>query len=147
MKKFCVTAASLALMAVQAGAVDLGQINEVNGKVLVSSEAGFVPAVAGAGLAEGTKVMIGAESFASIAFENCALTLDRPMVFTVTGAACEMGATAIRPVADAPVEAAASPLPLLLLGVGGAAVVGGAILLLNDDDDDDELSEPAAPPA
>ena len=136
MKKMVFSAAMLAACAIPAVAAEgVAQLGDVNGKVLVNTGKGFVPAEAGLVLGAGAKVMIGEDSFATLTFDNCAVSLDKPTVFTVKAEACQAGAQTISPVADvAADDDGAALLPLLLLG-GGAAAVGVGILVLTDDDD------------
>lgn len=97
-------------------------LSDVNGKVLVNAGKGFVPAAGGTELVVGSTIMVGEESFATIAYADCAVVLSKPAVHVVTENGCaskpgEQGVF-IAPTASTP----AFPLPVIIfVGVGVTA--------------------------
>jgi hypothetical protein len=109
-------------------------LSDVNGKVLVNTGKGFVPAAGGVELVVGSTVMVGEESFATIAYADCAVVLSKPAVHVVTEDGClakagEQGVF-VAPTADVMTPAAgaaAFPLPLVILV--GAGVTTGILVV------------------
>jgi hypothetical protein len=118
----------------------VANITSAEGKVLVNAGKGFVPVTGPAALKVGDKVMLGKGGFATVAFKDCAVSLDKPTVFTVTkNAPCAKDQLAgleagvfVKPVADAYI--APTPFPYWLLALGGGAVVVTTIVVLTNDD-------------
>lgn len=105
-------------------------LSDVNGKVLVNAGKGFVPAAGGTELVVGSTVMVGEESFATIAYADCAVVLSKPAVHVVTENGCLAKAgdqgVFVAPTADIATpdaEVAAFPLPLIIL-VGAGVTTG-----------------------
>lgn len=108
------------------------QLLSVSGKVLVDQGNGYQPAESFVDLAAGSRVFVGAEGQAKLAYVNgCVVELSAGAVVTVSKTApCASGAVAangdsiIAPMADVVYspEPTVSYLPLLLLG---AVVAGG----------------------
>ena len=105
-------------------------VSDFSGKVMVNKGDGFVPLVSGVNLNVGDKVLVGEDSFAVLAYEECAVSLSKPAIISVAkDAPCSSGVV-IQPVADVPSgDYAAAGLPLPLLFIGAAGVVGGGLIL------------------
>lgn len=107
-------------------------ISGMQGKVLVNTGHGFVPATDALALKSGDKVMVGKGSFAKITYQSCTLPLSQSSVFVVTVAApCEIpagtgqtasGATGGVPGAGLPAAGGLPPIVTTLAFVGPAAV-------------------------
>jgi hypothetical protein len=143
MKKFLVAVSMLSFVT----AANAASLSGVSGPVSVNKGEGFVAVVGSVELNAGDKILVGEGGFADLAYDNCTVSLDKPMVHAVSKSApCD--SPVISPVADldAPIAAGLPLLPLLLIG---GAVVGGGILIFTDvlDDDDAPAATPAAPPA
>lgn len=136
MRVFGAAVLSLALVSasVQA-ATSIAQVGNFHGKVLVNQGKGYQPLVGPLALKAGDSVMVGEESFATVSYNDCTVSLSEPTVFTVGEAApCAKGAKVaavegafVAPAADmdpgSAVDATPAFLPLLLIG-GAAATVG-----------------------
>jgi hypothetical protein len=129
----CLFASASVVSAAQSVAVVQG----ASGKVLVNKGKGFSPVVGDVQLNAGDRILVGEDSFATISYADCAVSLAKPTVFTVAKAApCVEGQKSamidgvmVSPVADLPDPvAAALPWPALLL-IGGAAAVVTVIVL------------------
>lgn len=151
--KSLMAAAAAAVLFSTAAVAGVAQIDSAHGKVLVNQGKGFVPVTGLMSLNAGDKIMVGEESFATVSYDQCAVSLSTPMVFSVSAKApCIAGAEmkavdgAFIVPTDAPPEEAGALLTLLpLIFVGtGAAIVGGLIVtdVLGDDDDPVVLTVP-----
>lgn len=128
--KFFVTATLAAMLVSSTAFADVGAavLGSAQGKVLINHGKGFEPAAPNTALRVGDRVMVGQESLATISFEECQISLERPTVFTVTNKApCSGGAPSITPTAFSP---AAVPLPVMIIGTG--VVVGGTYILVKE---------------
>lgn len=113
---FVLTACSAAAAA---AAPTIATVSAIDGKVLVNSGYGFVPAMDSLALKAGDKVMVGKGAFAKIRYQSCTLSLSQSSVFVVTPTApCEQP---VVPVADMP-GAGGAPAG----GAGGAGAGAGA---------------------
>jgi hypothetical protein len=121
----------IAFASVAEAANSVATVGDVSGKVLVNKGEGFVPVAGSFALQAGDKVLVGENSFATISYKECAVSLSKETVFKVTKAApCLTGEKAaaaegvfITPTADPYVAAAPFPWPVILLvGVGGTAI-------------------------
>lgn len=134
-------AASLALgvSAPAYAASGIANITTAEGKVLLNAGKGFVPVSGPVALKVGDKVLLGKGGFATVAFKDCAVALDKPTVFTVTkNAPCSKDQLAgleagvfVTPVADVD-YVAPTPFPYWLLAIGGGAVIITTIVVLTD---------------
>ena len=138
--KFLTIVAALALCSTS---VLAAQVGDVHGKVLINVGKGFVPVANGAVLKAGDELMVGSESFATLAFAGCTVSLSKPTVFVVADKApCASGNQAaadagvfISPTADAYVVPTVAYWPWAL---GGAAVIGVVVVttgILDNKDD------------
>jgi hypothetical protein len=114
-------------------------LSDVSGKVLVNQGEGFVAAVGDIQLFAGDRVMVGDQSFAVVSYKDCAVSMDKPSMTTVSKEACE--AAVISPVADIdPAPQGYAPLaglPLAFLLPVGAVAIGGVLIatgVLGNDD-------------
>ncbi len=136
-------AASLALgvSASAFAASGIATLSSAEGKVLLNAGKGFVPVTGPVALKVGDKVLLGKDGFATVAFKDCAVSLDKPTVFTVTkNAPCAKDQLAgleagvfVTPVADAYIVPTPPPFPYWLLALGGGAVVVTTIVVLTND--------------
>lgn len=118
----------------------IADITSAEGKVLLNAGEGFVPVSGPVALKVGDKVLLGKGGFATVSFKDCAVSLDKPTVFTVTkNAPCSKDQLAgleagvfVTPVADVD-YVAPTPFPYWLLAIGGGAVVVTTIVVLSDD--------------
>ncbi len=121
------TCAVLATSSFAAGNVAV--VGDVSGKVLVNRGKGFVPVSGSLQLNVGDRVMVGENSFATLSYAECAVSLAKPTVVSVAAVApCATGVVEdagvfITPTADMPytppVAAAAIPwFTILAIGVG-----------------------------
>ena len=135
-------AASLALgvSAPAFAASGVANITSAEGKVLLNAGKGFEPVSGPVALKVGDKILLGKDGFATVAFKDCAVSLDKPTVFTVTkNAPCSKDQLAgleagvfVTPVAD--VYVAPTPLfPYWLLAIGGGAVIVTTIIVVSND--------------
>jgi hypothetical protein len=117
---------------VVSAAQSVATVQDVSGKVLVNKGKGFAPVAGSVQLNAGDRILVGEDSFATISYAECAVSLAKPTVFTVAKAApCVAGQVGtvvdgvmVSPVADVPsTYAAPLPWPAILLIGGGAAVV------------------------
>lgn len=123
-----VLAASMALglSGTAFAASGVASLTSSEGKVLLNAGEGFVPVSGPVALNVGDKIMLGKDGFVTVAFKDCAVSLDKPTVFTVTKEApCTKGRLAaleagvfVTPAADAYVVP--TPFPYWLLIGGGA---------------------------
>lgn len=119
-------------------------VSDFSGKVMVNKGDGFVPLVSGASLNVGDKVLVGEDSFAVLAYAECAVSLSKPAVISVAkDAPCNAGASSddaavVTPAAyTGPVIAT----PLIVAGLG-AVFVGTLFLTGAFKDDNDPVSGP-----
>jgi hypothetical protein len=125
MKRICAFVAASALMvSTSFAAGNVAVIGDVSGKVLVNKGEGFLPVVGSLELNAGDRVMVGQDSFATLTYSECAVSLASP---TVVAVAEKPNCDVITPTADfAP---AAFPLPIIL----GAVVVGTVVTYIATD--------------
>jgi hypothetical protein len=84
MRAFGAMALSLTLASASVQAASMvAQVGDFHGKVLVNQGEGFVPVSGPLALKAGDTVMIGEESFATVSYNECAVSLTEPTVFTV----------------------------------------------------------------
>ena len=88
--------AALALVTLPAHANNLpaniqGKLIEAQGKVYVSTGASFQPARLQQAVKVGTRIFVGTEAIASVAFPGCTVTLSPGKVHTITATPCEDG--------------------------------------------------------
>jgi hypothetical protein len=76
----CLVLSASVAMAAQSVAV----VQNVSGKVLVNKGKGFVPATGALQLGAGDRLLVGKDSTATISYAECAVSLAKPSVFTVT---------------------------------------------------------------
>jgi hypothetical protein len=119
----------------------VAQVGNFHGKVLVNQGEGFVPVAGPLSLKAGDTVMVGEESFATVSYTECSVSLSEPTVFTVGEAApCAKGEKVasvagafITPTADMDPGCSsafcATPALLPLLLIGGAAATVGIIVV------------------
>jgi hypothetical protein len=131
---------AMASASVQA-ATSVAQVGNFHGKVLVNQGKGFVPVSGALSLKAGDAVMIGEESFATVSYNECTVSLSEPTVFTVGEAApcakgekiASVGGSFITPAADMDPGCTsafcASPALLPLLLIGGAAATVGIVVV------------------
>jgi hypothetical protein len=99
---------------------DVASIADMKGKVLVNAGSGFVPAEAGMALSAGDKILVGKDSFASIAYPECTIAVEKPGVTSVVSApVCDLGANAA---VITPAGHSYLPPPQALAIVGGVVV-------------------------
>jgi hypothetical protein len=133
-----VLAASLSLSSVAFAASGVAELVNVSGKVLVQQGEGFVPVTGTVMLLPGDKVMVGAESSATISYLDggCSVSInDQSLVKVAKKAPCGKGETAAIAGGDLIVPAqAAGGSNTAAYGVAAAfVVVGGLAVLLSDD--------------
>lgn len=152
-KSLVFAAASVVLSGAAVAGASVAQIDNAHGKVLINQGKGFVPVTGLMSLNAGDKIMVGEQSFATVSYGECTVSLSSPTVFSVSAKApCIAGAelTAVDGAfivpTDAPPEEAGALLPLLpLIFVGtGAAIVGGLIVsdVLSDNDESTGVTGP-----
>ena len=148
MKKTLVYVLSAVLLAstIIAAQAGIAQLGDAHGKVLVNHGKGFVAVTGAADLNIGDRIMIGDQSFATVSFAGCTVSLSEPTVFTVTkNAPCAAGQQAavvegaiVSPTADLYVPPIFPIWPILagvtVVGVACAIGCGG---LFNDNGDPD----------
>lgn len=108
--------ASAVLGSVNAAPASLAVVAAVDGQVMVNTGKGYFPATAQLVLKAGDRVLVGKNSNATISYNDCAVSLDKPVLFTVT-AEPVCAKSSIQPAADLP-GGAYPP-------AGGAAAAGG----------------------
>jgi hypothetical protein len=86
--------------AVASSALPTAQFSDIKGKVLVNKGQGFVPATLAMTLKSGDRVLVGEDSSAMLAYEACAVVLDKPAVTKITDTAACATVPAVQPVAD-----------------------------------------------
>jgi hypothetical protein len=124
MKRICAIVAASALMVSTSFAANVAVVGDVSGKVLVNKGEGFLPVSGTLELNAGDRVMVGQDSFATLTYANCAVSLSSPSVVAVTE---KPNCDVVTPTADfAP---AAFPLPIIL----GAVVVGTVVTYIATD--------------
>jgi hypothetical protein len=119
-------------------------VSDFSGKVMVNKGDGFVPLVSGVSLNVGDKVLVGEGSFAVLAYEECAVSLSKPAVISVSkDAPCNVGALSDEAavVTPAAYTGPAIAAPLIIGGIG-VAVVGTLLLTGALNDDNDPVSGP-----
>jgi hypothetical protein len=131
MKRFAfgLMASLVAFASVSQAANNVAVIADVSGKVMVNTGEGFKPVAGSFALGAGDKVLVGENSFATISYTECAVSLSKPTVFSVTKTApClagEKSAAAegmfITPAADPYVPPFPWPV-IVLVGVGTTAI-------------------------
>jgi hypothetical protein len=117
------------------------RLENVAGKVLINQGKGFVPANAAASIAFGTKIMVGANSQATLTFaktkshKGCSIVLDPTSVTTVSDIGmCDTQLGAMDVTADqaiiTPTASSAPPstIPPQVVALGFVAVVAGAAI-------------------
>jgi hypothetical protein len=122
-------------------ATSVAQVGNFHGKVLVNQGKGFVPVSGSLALKAGDAIMVGSESFATVSYNECTVSLSEPTVFTVGEAApcakgekiASAGGAFIAPAADLDPGCTsafcATPALLPLLLIGGAAATVGVIVV------------------
>jgi hypothetical protein len=110
-------------------------LQSVTGKVLLDQGHGYVRANPSTALKAGDRIFIGAKSSAILAFTECAVTLDKPMVFTLAAKApcnagrvtADIGGTFITPVRGTLVGGVGASAPA---GVTTAVTIGFSALTI-----------------
>jgi hypothetical protein len=136
-----------------ASAESIATLTGAEGPVLVNTGEGYsaVDAKSPTALKIGDSVLVKEQGFATLSFAECAVTLDKPTVLTITEAppctgknALPTQASVITPVVDD--AAAVDPLlPVVKAGIVGGMVIGTGIVLVTGLTDDNE-SDPISPP-
>ncbi len=154
MKRFVfgLMASLIATVSVAQAANSVAVIGDASGKVMVNSGKGFVPVKGSFALGAGDKVLVGENSFATISYAECAVSLSKPTVFSVTKTApCLAGEKSalaegvfIAPVADAGGDTYVAPFPwpLVLLIVGGGTAIACAVACDDIFNDKDNAASP-----
>jgi hypothetical protein len=125
-KKTLVTLLSVVAFGTSALAgTGVATISDVSGKVLVNQGEGFVPVAGSIELNAGDRVMVGDDSFATVTYADCSVSLSKPTVMAVSAEA-NCSDVVITPTADVPVAAGYPILPIVAVT---AVAVGGIILI------------------
>jgi hypothetical protein len=144
MKKVISTAIAIAMMTSYGFAAG-ATLSDLGGKVLVNKGDGFKSVVGAIELNTGDRVMVGEDSFATLTYSECAVSLAKPGVVAISDVApCDVVVT---PTADyvAPAGGVAG-LPIPLLVIGTAAVVGTVILVAEPFKKKKSSPGPVSPP-
>ena len=92
------------LAASEAAAKPLGEISGIHGKVLLSTKHGFVPATLHQPVSAGTRILVGKDAMAVLAFPGCTLTLAPGKIHSIAADPCTSAMNEnlpqIRPTAD-----------------------------------------------
>ncbi len=133
-----VLASSLSLSSVAFAASGVAELVNVSGKVLVQQGEGFVSVTGSVMLLPGDKVMVGAESSATINYLDggCSVSInDQSLVKVAKKAPCGKGETAAIAGGDliVPAQDAGRGNPAAAYGVVAVfTIVGGLVVLLDD---------------
>lgn len=93
--------ASAVLGSANAAPASLAVVAAVDGQVMVNTGKGYFPATAQLVLKAGDRVLVGKNSNATISYNDCAVSLDKPVLFTVT-AEPVCAKSSVQPTADLP---------------------------------------------
>lgn len=145
MKKFfsAVLISGMMSSSVLAGGL-VASVSDFSGKVMVNKGDGFVPLVSGVSLNVGDKVLVGENSFAVLAYEECAVSLSKPSVTSVAkDAPCNAGALPDEAAVVTPAAYTGTGLAApVIIGGFGVVVVGTLFLTGAFDDDNAPVSGP-----
>lgn len=108
--------ASASLASANSAPASVAVVAAVDGQVMVNTGKGYFPATAQLVLKAGDRVLVGKNSNATISYNDCAVSLDKPVLFTVT-AEPVCAKSSVQPTADLP-GGAYPP-------AGGVAAAGG----------------------
>jgi hypothetical protein len=140
---------SLGLLTAVAHAESVATLSHIQGEVLVNTGKGFaaVQAMSQVPLKRGDKVLVREQGVASLSFPDCAVTFDKPTVFTVSDQApCTSAlpgqALVVTPTATSDEELANEARVVGMVLSAGLVIGAGVVLVegLSDDDDDDPAS-------
>lgn len=125
--------------------VPVGEIKAVDGDVMMSQPAGYSAPLKGMPIALGSRIVVGANSSASLLFGgNCPVEMSAGTIAKIDPSQAGVCVSVDRPVVAEPVvEEVTAPESSngLLLGVLTAAAVGGGVALVISTDDGDEVSD------
>jgi hypothetical protein len=126
-------------------AAPVGELRAVNGDVVTSQPAGYFPAVQGMPVALGSRIVVGANSSASLFLgENCPLEVSAGWTVRIDPSQAGICVSVDQPVAAQPVveETPAPGSPNGLLGAALAAAAGAAgVALVVGSGDEDSVSD------
>jgi uncharacterized protein (DUF2126 family) len=144
---------SLGLLTAVAQAESIATLSHIQGEVLVNTGKGFaaVQSMGQVPLKRGDKILVREQGVASVSFPECAVTFDKPTVFTVTDKALCNGALPGQALVVTPTAtddaALASEAQVVGLALSAAIVIGAGVVLVDGLTEDDPASGNGQPPA
>jgi microcystin-dependent protein len=137
---------SLGLLTAVAHAESFATLSHIQGEVLVNTGKGFaaVESMGQVPLKRGDKVLVREQGVASLSFPDCAVTFDKPTVFTVTDkapctAALPAQALVVTPTSN---DSVAGEAQVVGMALSAAIVVGAGIVLVDGLTDNDDPASP-----